>query len=56
MEQTKKSLAEQRNKLCVDMEMGLKTVSKIKDQLPSLTTSTNEVAQELKKSKKEWSD
>ncbi|GKV43112.1 hypothetical protein SLEP1_g50446 [Rubroshorea leprosula] len=47
-EQTKKSLAEQRNKLRADMEVGLKSAAKIKDQLPSFTASTDEAAEEIK--------
>ncbi|GKV20229.1 hypothetical protein SLEP1_g30387 [Rubroshorea leprosula] len=54
-EQTEKSLAEQRNKLRTDMEVGLKSTAKIKDQLPSFTASADEAAEEIKNMRKEWS-
>ncbi|GKV19430.1 hypothetical protein SLEP1_g29691 [Rubroshorea leprosula] len=54
-EESEKSLAEQRNKLHVDMEAGLKSTTKIKDQLPSFTASADEVAEEIKNMREEWS-
>ncbi|GKU93461.1 hypothetical protein SLEP1_g7056 [Rubroshorea leprosula] len=54
-EQSEKSLAEQRNKLRVDMEVGLKSAAKIKDQLPSFTASADEAAEEIKNMREEWS-
>ncbi|GLT90396.1 hypothetical protein SLE2022_083300 [Rubroshorea leprosula] len=54
-EQSEKSLAEQRNKLRVDMEIGLKSAAKIKEQLLSFTASADEAAEELKNMREEWS-
>ncbi|GKV01313.1 hypothetical protein SLEP1_g13874 [Rubroshorea leprosula] len=56
VEQAEKSLAEQRNKLCANMEVGLKPISEIKAQLPSFTASADEAAEELKKMREEWSN
>ncbi|GKV49812.1 hypothetical protein SLEP1_g56543 [Rubroshorea leprosula] len=53
-EQMEKNLAKQRNKLQTDMEAGLKSVSKIKDQLPSFTVSADEAVEELKNMREEW--
>ncbi|GKV45248.1 hypothetical protein SLEP1_g52357 [Rubroshorea leprosula] len=53
--QTEKSLAEQRNKLDADMEAGLKSTAKIKDQLPPFTASSDEAAEEIKNMREEWS-
>ncbi|GKU93240.1 hypothetical protein SLEP1_g6848 [Rubroshorea leprosula] len=54
-EQTEKNLADQRNKLRVDMEAGLKSTAKIKEQLPSFTASTDEAVEEIKNMREEWS-
>ncbi|GKU96959.1 hypothetical protein SLEP1_g10140 [Rubroshorea leprosula] len=54
-EQSEKSLAEQRNKLRMDMEAGLKFTAKIKEQLPSFTASADEAVEEIKTMKEEWS-
>ncbi|GKV39520.1 hypothetical protein SLEP1_g47278 [Rubroshorea leprosula] len=54
-EQSEQSLAEQRNKLRVDMEVGLKYAAKIKEQLPSFTASADEAVEEIKTMKEEWS-
>ncbi|GKV33402.1 hypothetical protein SLEP1_g41921 [Rubroshorea leprosula] len=54
-EQSEKSLAEQRNKLRVDMEVGLKSAAKIKEQLPSFTASADEATKEIKNMREEWS-
>ncbi|GKV15422.1 hypothetical protein SLEP1_g26218 [Rubroshorea leprosula] len=53
-EQMEKNLAEQRNKLHADMKAGLKSVSKIKHQLPSFIASADEAAEELKNMREEW--
>ncbi|GKV01319.1 hypothetical protein SLEP1_g13879 [Rubroshorea leprosula] len=55
-EQAEKSLAEQRKKLRADIDVGLKSVSEIKDQLPSVTASADEAAEELKNMREEWSN
>ncbi|GKV23252.1 hypothetical protein SLEP1_g33003 [Rubroshorea leprosula] len=54
-EQSEKNLAEQRNKLCMDMEAGLKSTAKIKEQLPSFTASADEAVEEIKNMREEWS-
>ncbi|GKU96902.1 hypothetical protein SLEP1_g10082 [Rubroshorea leprosula] len=54
-EQIEKNLADQRNKLRVDMEASLKSTAKIKEQLPSFTASADEAAEEIKTMREEWS-
>ncbi|GKV34001.1 hypothetical protein SLEP1_g42431 [Rubroshorea leprosula] len=54
-EQSEKNLAEQRNKLRMDIEAGLKSTAKIKEQLPSFTASADEAAEEIKNMREEWS-
>ncbi|GKV39525.1 hypothetical protein SLEP1_g47283 [Rubroshorea leprosula] len=54
-EQSEKNLAEQRNKLRMGMEAGLKSTAKIKEQLPSFTASADEAAEEIKTMREEWS-